>query len=103
MKKIKKYSIINFICVLIIVASKMTQTFIFNSSSNLDRKTSLIIGLVLLIPAFVLSLISFIIIGTKYYNSKEKLELKKLYLLIPFILLMIFMIYFGVSVFFKSL
>jgi len=69
----KKYLIINFICVLVIVASKVVQTYVFNSSSNLDRKASMIIGLVLIIPALILSVISFIIIGVQYYNSKERL------------------------------
>ncbi|SNY94434.1 hypothetical protein [Flagellimonas pacifica] len=92
MEKIKRYSIVNLVGVLLIIAAKIIQTSIFDSDSDIDRRASFYIGILITIPAFVASLISFFLLLRIYLTNKKELSLSKFYLVIPFLLMLLFIV-----------
>ena len=103
MEKIKKYSIINFICSVIICCTKLIQTYLINQDSFSGRRISLYLGLFLTIPALIISVVTFISIIFIYKKNNNSFKLKENYLLIPFIIISLILSITIIIALFKSL
>lgn len=88
-KKIKKYSIINFIGTILVCTIKYIQTYVMNSGSHYDRRLSALLGLFGTIPIVVISSIMFIIVVKYYIENNFKSPLLYSYLIIPFLMVLI--------------
>ena len=87
MEKIKKYSIINLICVVLICFTKLTQTYLINQDTFLGRRISFYLGLFITSPALIVSIITFVLILILHKKNNRVLTIKGNYLLVPFIVM----------------
>jgi len=95
-----KNCVLNLLCVLIIVIAKLVQTYVFVPENIVNRKINLYIGLFVTIPAFIIATITFYFSIKLYY--KVKLNMRYLYLLIPYVFLILIILYYLINIFSKS-
>ena len=92
-RKIKKYAILNFIGVIIIVICKLIQTYIVNEETPIDRRIGALIGGFIILPILFIISILFIIILRYYFKNRFKVSLFSLYFTIPYMILLVFIIF----------
>lgn len=92
--KIKKYSIFNLIGTILICLYKIIQNSFLDGDNHMNRRIISSIGLFFTIPTFFGSMIFFIIVWSFYFKKKFKYNLVFFYLTIPFLFIIIFLIYF---------
>lgn len=97
-KKIKRYAILNLIGVIIIIVCKAIQTYFIIDETFINRRITAMIGAFIIIPTLIISSILFIIIMLYYKRNKFKVDLFSLYLIIPYVLMLIFITYILVKI-----
>ncbi|AYN03972.1 hypothetical protein EAG11_07025 [Flavobacterium sp. 140616W15] len=96
---IKKYSLINFSGSILICAFKIIQNLFLDGDNHLNRRMISSIGFFLIVPVFIICLITFIFVWAFYIEKRFKYNLSYFYLTIPFILILCGLLYFMISIY----
>lgn len=96
--KIKKYSIINFVGAILLCVFKIIQNSFSNGDNHVNRRIVSLIGLFFTIPTLIASFITFVLVWEFYIERKFKYNFKYLYYTIPFLFIIIGLIYFIFSI-----
>jgi|GEM_PF-2651835 len=92
--KIKKYSTINLIGTILLCIFKIFQNSFSNGDNYITRRLILLIGLFFTVPTLIISLITFFLVWRFYVVKKFRYNLNYISLTIPFLFILIGLIYF---------